>query len=64
MKKAIDRYKIDFTVCPHCNYNNNPSMVNFYGTCLRCGEVLDKKAKFKHDMYNKLRLWKGKKWYE
>lgn len=53
----------DFIVCPTCGYNNYPDKVKLYGTCLRCKTTLDDKAKFKYNMYNKLRLWKGKRWY-
>lgn len=62
-KRKDDDYP-DWVVCPKCGYNNHPDKVKFYGTCLRCGKVIDEKAKFIHDMYNKLHLWRGKKWYE
>ena len=64
MRYEKDKVKIDFKVCEHCGYNNHPRRVSFYGTCLRCGKVIDEKTKFIHDMYNKLHLWRGKKWYE
>lgn len=60
--KVKDKNYPDWVVCPKCGYNNHPNKVKFYGTCLRCNEVLDEKAKFKNDMYKKLRLWKGKRW--
>lgn len=59
MKK--DKKKIDFVKC-ECGYNNYPENVKRYGTCRRCGKVLDAKYKFEYDMFCKLRLWKGKKW--
>ena len=40
-----------------CGYNNQPGNVARWGTCTGCGAVLDKKAKFDYEMYNKLRLW-------
>lgn len=53
---------MDFIKC-ECGYNNKPYNVKTYGTCTGCGKVLDKQSKFRHDMYNKLKLWKGKRWY-
>ena len=47
-----------------CGYNNQPENVKHYGTCTRCGKVLDERAKFRYEMYNKLRLWRGKRWGE
>lgn len=46
--------------CPYCEYNNHKVNVQVYGTCTRCRKVLDEKAKFKHDMNIKLKLWRGK----
>lgn len=59
MKK--DKNWVIHVVC-ECGYNNQPNNVKTYGTCTRCGKVLDEQAKFRHDMYNKLRLWRGKRW--
>lgn len=44
--------------CPKCGYNNHKESVLRYGTCKRCNEVLDKKAKFDYEMYCKLHLWR------
>ena len=46
-----------------CGYNNLPENVKQYGTCTKCGKVLDGKAKFRRGMYHRLRLWKGTHWY-
>lgn len=54
--------QMDFIKC-ECGYNNKPYNVKTYGTCTGCGKVLDKQSKFRYDMYNKLKLWKGKRWY-
>lgn len=54
--------QMDFIKC-ECGYNNKSWNVKTYGTCTGCGKVLDKQAKFRHDMYNKLKLWRGKRWY-
>lgn len=45
--------------CPRCGKWSKKSYIQQYGTCL-CGEVLDEKAKFRYDMYVKLRLWRNK----
>lgn len=63
-EKKKEKVFMEFIVCPDCKYNNKPKNVELYGTCLRCHKVLDEKSKFKHDMINKLHLWKGKKWYD
>lgn len=50
--------------CSICGYANLKHNAEMYGTCTGCGAVLDPKAKFKHDMYKELRLWRkqsGKK---
>lgn len=60
MKNKNERW-VTYIPC-ECGYSNHPDNVKYYGTCTRCGKVLDGQAKFRHDMYNKLRLWKGRKW--
>lgn len=50
----------DAMKCPKCGYYNLKQNWQLYGTCTRCHEVLDEKIKFKFEMYNKLKLWKGK----
>lgn len=44
--------------CPDCYYGNHKESVDRYGTCKRCGKVLDEKAKYKYEMFCKLRLWR------
>ena len=58
MKK--ERKIIKHVICD-CGYCNQPENVARYGTCRRCGEVLDKKAKFNYEMYDKLKLWRYKR---
>lgn len=36
-----------YITCDKCNYNNLKRRFENYGTCLRCGKVLDKKVYFK-----------------
>ncbi len=43
-----------------CGYQNKEFNVRTYGTCTRCGKVLDSKAKFNYEMFTRLRLWRGK----
>lgn len=45
--------------CPRCGKWSLKTYVQQYGSCL-CGEVLDEKAKFKYEMFVKLRLWRNK----
>lgn len=58
MKK--DKKLVELVTCK-CGYNNQPENVARYGTCRGCGAVLDSKAKFNYEMYNKLRLWRKRK---
>lgn len=44
-----------------CGYQNKKFNVQIYGTCTRCRKILDEKAYFKHEMNEKLRLWRGKR---
>ena len=58
MKK--EKVKIEFVTCD-CGYNNHPDNIKKYGSCRRCGKVLDPKAKFEYEMVCKLHLWRNKK---
>lgn len=49
------------TKCPKCGYGNQEHNVKIYGTCKRCGIVLDGRAKLEYEMYTKLRLWRDKR---
>jgi hypothetical protein len=44
-----------------CGYQNHKNMVEIYGTCRGCGKVLDSKAKYRHEMYVRLHLWRKKR---
>ena len=59
MKKK-NKY-IELIKCPKCEYCNQIENAKKYGTCTRCGAVIDPKAKFEYEMVTKLRLWR-KKW--
>lgn len=45
--------------CPKCGKWSRKSYVEIYGSCL-CGEILDEKAKYKYEMFKRLRLWRNK----
>lgn len=36
-----------YVTCNKCGYNNKKKRLENYGTCLLCGEVIDKKSYFK-----------------
>ena len=58
MKK--DKHFFDKMIqCPKCGKWSKKSYVKQYGSCL-CGEVLNEQAKFRYEMYVKLRLWRKK----
>lgn len=59
MKKKDKSKPLDLVKC-ECGYQNKTYNVKKYGTCTRCGKVLDQKAKFDYEMYIKLRLWNKK----
>lgn len=58
-KKKKEKY-LELVTC-ECGYNNQPYNIERYGTCTRCGKVLNKKAKFDYEMFCKLRMWRGHK---
>ncbi len=37
----------NYTTCKYCEYNNEKSRLQKYGTCLKCGRVLDDRIYFK-----------------
>lgn len=47
--------------CPDCKYQNHIANIKRYGTCRLCGKVLDEKAKFRYEMFIKLRRWRKKR---
>ena len=44
--------------CQKCGYFNQYYNYKKFETCKLCGSVIDKKAKFRYEMYNRLRLWR------
>lgn len=49
----------DGTLCK-CGYFNQKVNLDRYGTCKMCGEVLDPKAKYKYEMFCRLKMWRTK----
>ena len=47
-------------VCEKCGYRNKKKNYERYGTCTRCGAIIDPKAKFEYEMVTKLKLWRKK----
>ena len=47
-KKGLkeDFIKSRFITCKYCGYNNDKQRLRQYGTCLKCGKVLDEKLYF------------------
>ena len=55
------RYKeLPNVKCSICGYQNKAGNVAKYGTCKLCGSVLDAKAKYKYEMYIRLKMWRKK----
>lgn len=52
--------KMKNIICPNCKYQNHEYNVLKYGTCKLCGRILDKKAKYRYEMFVKLRKWRKK----
>lgn len=44
-----------YITCPKCSYNNERGRFNQFGTCLKCGEILDQKTYFMIQMMKKLK---------
>ena len=45
----------NYIVCPYCQYNNEKSRFLQYGTCLKCGKILDQKTYFMIEMMKKIK---------
>ena len=60
MKKKIEMSKDEFMkknyiMCPNCKYNNERGRFNQFGTCLKCGKILDKKTHYMIEMMKKIK---------
>ena len=55
-KEKEMKEKYNMTRCEKCGKYNAERHIKSYGTCL-CGNVLDRKAKYKYEMNKRLRLW-------
>lgn len=47
--------KKNYVTCPKCEYNNERGRFNQYGTCLKCGEILDEKTYFMIQMMKRIK---------
>ena len=39
-----------FITCKYCGYNNFKNRLENFGTCLRCGEIIDERSYFKRKL--------------
>lgn len=55
MDKICKRKFVDdlFITCDECGYNNEKTRFQAFGTCLRCGKVLDDRIYFKANLIKK-----------
>lgn len=53
-EKREDKDLSDLFVVCECSYNNKKDRLERFGTCLRCGKVLDKRAYFKRMVSRKI----------
>ena len=62
MKKR-KRWKDDLhlVTCEKCGYNNLPNFAHYFGTCLRCKNVIDEKAYFRRELSTRLGIWRKEK---
>lgn len=60
--KDKEWFNSKYIVCPKCGYNNERKRFSFYGTCLRCNEIMDKKIYLKHLMWEARNERKNKKY--
>lgn len=49
--------KTNFVVC-ECGYDNQKNSIDTFGTCLKCGKILNERAYFKYNMRKLTRSWK------
>lgn len=47
--------KKNYITCENCGYNNERARFNQYGTCLKCGKVLDQKTYFMIQMKKRIK---------
>ena len=52
--KTTKQFVSERYVTCSCGYNNEKGRLRFFGTCLRCGKILDERVNFKRQIINKL----------
>lgn len=58
-KNKPEKYR-ELVRCDKCGYCNQPEMVKSSGVCNGCGKILNEKAKYRYEMYHRLRMWRKK----
>lgn len=51
----------NYITCKHCGYNNERGRFKQFGTCLKCGKILDEKTYFMIKMMEVVKENKRKK---
>lgn len=59
MRKKDEHFYDKMIKCDKCGKWSKKDFVDMYGSCL-CGNILDKKAKYRYEMFCKLHLWRNK----
>lgn len=54
MKNREKFVKERFVTCKYCGYNNFKKRLENFGTCLRCGEIIDERSYFKVKLGGKI----------
>lgn len=52
-----EEFNKQFIIC-ECGYHNPKENIKKYGACKGCKKVLDEKAKYKYEMFCKLKMWR------
>ena len=53
MRISKEKIMEDYITCDKCGYNNKKERFQAFGTCLKCGKVLDERIYFKAQMIRK-----------
>lgn len=51
---------VNYITCEKCGYNNERSRFMQFGTCLKCGKILDEKTYFMIEMMKRIKNNKRK----
>lgn len=53
MRISKEKIMENYIVCDECGYNNEKERFEAFGTCLRCGKILDNRIYFKAKLIRK-----------